>query len=193
MNIGKKKTSSLDSPEKCVDTSGEWRWPPELGKSAITLLTYSTAKVTAKDSNKPQCSAMSAHSGWFESRPISFSLYFSCLLIHLLFVSVILSSLSGLHFPFPSFFPFNLLVWNDILPGVAEDIGGWAQCNGCKESNGTESNTWKPCLLCVWYTSICSIPVITRTPSSYISTRQPPLNLTWSKQKEARLQPRRRT
>lgn len=23
MNIGKKKTSSLDSPEKCVDTSGE--------------------------------------------------------------------------------------------------------------------------------------------------------------------------
>lgn len=153
MNIGKKKTSSLDSPEKCVDTSGEWRWPIELGKSAITLLTYSTAKVTGNDSNKPQCSAMSAHCGLNPDR----SLFHFLFLVSLFTCSLSLASrLLYLALTFlspPSFLSicWTLLAWNDILPAVAEDIGGWAQCNGCNESNGTVSNTWKPhvCLLII--------------------------------------------
>jgi hypothetical protein len=46
-------------------------------------------------------------------------------------------------------------------------IGGWAHCNNRNGVNGTVSNTWKPYF---FFRSICSIPVITMSPSFYSSS-----------------------
>ena len=54
--------------------------------------------------------------------------------------------------------------------GWLAEIGGHAYCNDC---NGKVSNTWK---LFVWYLSIYSNPVFTKSMSSYIFTHQPPLH-----------------
>ena len=53
---------------------------------------------------------------------------------------------------------------------VGGAIGGQAHCNGWNGFNGTELNTLFPCVGCVWYHSIDSIPAITISPSSYSSS-----------------------